>query len=86
MTLFDSLKDFIASASFVAFVDLPFIILFLFVLYGIGGMVAAVPAIIVIVVIVAGLTIQPIIRKLTFNASQEGQSKQSVIVEVLSGM
>jgi ATP-binding cassette subfamily C protein LapB len=83
---FDSLKDFIASASFVAFVDLPFIILFLFVLYGIGGMVAAVPAIIVIVVIVAGLTIQPIIRKLTFNASQEGQSKQSVIVEVLSGM
>ena len=35
---FDSLKDFIASASFVAFVDLPFIILFLFVLYGIGGM------------------------------------------------
>jgi len=83
---FDSLKDFIASASFVAFVDLPFIILFLFVLYAIGGPVAAVPAVIVIVVIIAGLLIQPIIRKLTFNAAQDGQSKQSVIVEVLSGM
>lgn len=83
---FDSLKDFIASASFVAFVDLPFIVLFLFVLYGIGGPVAAVPAVIVIVVIIAGLLIQPIIRKLTFNATQDGQSKQSVIVEVLSGM
>ena len=83
---FDSLKDFIASASFVAFVDLPFIILFLFVLYGIGGPVAAVPAVIVIVVIIAGLLIQPIIRKLSFNAAQDGQSKQSVIVEVLSGM
>jgi len=83
---FDSLKDFIASASFVAFVDLPFIILFLFVLYVIGGPVAAVPAVIVIVVIIAGLLIQPIIRKLTFNAAQDGQSKQSVIVEVLSGM
>jgi ATP-binding cassette subfamily C protein LapB len=83
---FDSLKDFIASASFVAFVDLPFIILFLFVLYGIGGPVAAVPAVIVIVVIIAGLIIQPVIRKLTFNASQDGQSKQSVIVEVLTGM
>jgi len=83
---FDSLKDFIASASFVAFVDLPFIILFLFVLYGIGGPVAAVPAVIVIVVIIAGLLIQPVIRKLTFNASQDGQSKQSVIVEVLNGM
>ena len=83
---FDSLKDFIASASFVAFVDLPFIILFLFVLYGIGGPVAAVPAIIVIVVIIAGLLIQPVIRKLSFNAAQDGQSKQSVIVEVLTGM
>ena len=83
---FDSLKDFIASASFVAFVDLPFIILFLFVLYSIGGLVAAVPAIIVIVVIFAGLLVQPIIRKLSFNAAQDGQSKQSVIVEVLTGM
>jgi ATP-binding cassette subfamily C protein LapB len=83
---FDSLKDFIASASFVAFVDLPFIVLFLFVLYGIGGPVAAVPAIIVVLVIIAGLIIQPVIRKLSFNAAQDGQSKQSVIVEVLTGM
>ena len=83
---FDSLKEFIASASFVAFVDLPFIFLFLFVLYSIGGFVAAVPALIVVVVITMGLLIQPIIQKLTFNASQDGQSKQSVIVEVLSGM
>jgi ATP-binding cassette subfamily C protein LapB len=83
---FDSLKEFIASASFVAFVDLPFIFLFLFVLYSIGGFVAAVPALIVVVVIVMGLLIQPIIQKLTFNASKDGQSKQSVIVEVLSGM
>jgi len=83
---FDHLKEFIASASFVAFVDLPFIFLFLWVLYSIGGFVAAVPALIVVVVIVAGLLIQPIIQKLTFNASKDGQSKQSVIVEVLSGM
>jgi ATP-binding cassette subfamily C protein LapB len=83
---FDLLKDFIASASFVAFVDLPFIFFFLFVLYGIGGPVAAVPAVIVVLVIIIGLIIQPVIRKLSFNASQDGQSKQSVIVEVLSGM
>jgi ATP-binding cassette subfamily C protein LapB len=83
---FDLLKDFIASASFVAFVDLPFIFLFIFVLYTIGGPVAAVPAVIVVVVIIAGLIIQPVIRKLSYNAAQDGQSKQSVIVEVLAGM
>jgi ATP-binding cassette subfamily C protein LapB len=38
------------------------------------------------VVIFAGLLVQPIIRKLSFNAAQDGQSKQSVIVEVLTGM
>ena len=83
---FDNLKDFIASVSFVAFVDLPFIFLFLFVIYGIGGPIAIVPALIVVVVIIVGLLIQPIIRKLAFNAAQDGQSKQSVVVEVLTGM
>jgi ATP-binding cassette subfamily C protein LapB len=45
-----------------------------------------VPAVIVVVVIIAGLIIQPVIRKLSYNAAQDGQSKQSVIVEVLAGM
>lgn len=83
---FDVLKDFLGSATFVAFVDFPFIILFLFVLYSIGGPIAAVPGIIVVTVIIAGLLIQPIIRKLSFNASQDGQSKQGVLVEMLSGL
>ena len=83
---FDVLKDFLGSITFVALVDFPFIILFLFVLYSIGGPIAAVPALIVVVVIVVGLLIQPIIRKLSFNASQDGQSKQSVLVEMLSGL
>ena len=39
---FDILKDVIGSASFTVFADLPFILLFLFVLYAIGGPVAAV--------------------------------------------
>lgn len=83
---FDSLKEFIASASFVAFVDLPFIFLFIFVLYTIGGPIAMVPALIVLAVITIGLLIQPVVRRLTHNAAQDGQSKQGVIVEVLSGM
>lgn len=83
---FDLLKDFLGSVTFVALVDFPFILLFLFVLYSIGGPVAAVPAVIVLVVIMAGLLIQPIIRKLSFNAAQDGQSKQGVLVEMLSGL
>lgn len=83
---FDGLKDFMASATFVTFADLPFVILFLFVLAGLGGPIAAVPAVIVLLVIVVGLLIQPIVRRLTKNAMSDGQSKQGVLVEVLSGI
>lgn len=83
---FDGLKDFLASATFVAFADLPFVVLFLFVLYALGGAIAAVPAIIVLTVIGVGILIQPMVRRLTANAMADGQSKQSVLVEVLSGL
>jgi ATP-binding cassette subfamily C protein LapB len=83
---FDGLKDFMASATFVTFADLPFVILFLFVLAGLGGPIAAVPAVIVLLVIFVGLLIQPIVRRLTKNAMSDGQSKQGVLVEVLSGI
>ena len=83
---FDSLKDFLASASFVVFADLPFVFLFIFVLYSIGGPIAAIPGVIVIAVLLVGLLVQPIIKRLTFNAMQDGQSKQAVLVEVLNSL
>ena len=83
---FDSLKDFMASATLVAFADLPFVFLFLFVLYSLGGPIAAVPGVIVITVLIVGLLVQPIIKVRSHNAQIEGQSKQSVLIEVLNGL
>ena len=83
---FEVLKEVIGSASFAVFADLPFVILFLFVLYAIGGPVAAVPAMVVPVVILFGLLLQPIMRKITDFSSQQGQSKQAVMVEMLSNL
>ena len=83
---FDSLKDVMASATLVAFADLPFILIFLFVLYALGGWVAAVPALVVLIVILVGLLIQPIIKRKTFNAQIDSQNKNSVLVELLSGL
>lgn len=83
---FDILKEVIGSASFTVFADLPFVILFLFVLYAIGGPVAAVPALVVPVVILFGLLLQPIMRKISDLSTQQGQSKQAVMVEMLSNL
>ena len=81
---FDSLREFMASATLVAFADFPFLFVFLYVLYVIGGPIAAVPAIIVILVLLIGLAIQPLIKKRSSEgAITDGKSKQSVLIEML---
>ena len=83
---FEQLKEFISSASFTVFVDFPFIILFVIVLWNLGGTVAIVPALIVVFVISFSLAIQPILRRVSKDGLQESQSKQGVLVELLGGM
>ncbi len=83
---FETLKEVIGSASFTVFADLPFVFLFLIVLWMIGGPVAAVPAMIVIFVVVFGLLLQPVMRRLTLTGMMQGQGKQAVMVEMISAL
>ena len=83
---FETLKEVLGSASFTVFADLPFVILFLFVLWGIGGAVAAVPAMIVLFVVGFGVLLQPVMRRLTLSGMMQGQGKQAVMVEMISGL
>ena len=83
---FEQLKEFISSASFTALVDFPFILLFVFVLWNLGGPVATVPALIVIVVVAVSLSVQPLIHRGARQGLVESQSKQGVLVELLTGM
>lgn len=81
---FELLKEVIGSASFTVFADLPFVFLFIFVLFYIGGPVATVPALIVPIVIIFGLILQLLMRRLSEMSSAQGKSKQGVMVELLS--
>jgi ATP-binding cassette, subfamily C, bacterial LapB len=83
---FETLKEVLGSASFTVFADLPFVILFLFVLWGIGGPVAAVPAMIVLFVVGFGIVLQPVMRRLTLSGMMQGQGKQAVMVEMIAGL
>ncbi len=83
---FESLRDFITSATLVAVIDLPFVLLFVFVIHMIGGPLALVPAIAVPVAIVIGLAIQPLLSRLAERSFQDGQSKQGVLVETVTGL
>ncbi|MFB9150071.1 type I secretion system permease/ATPase [Roseovarius ramblicola] len=83
---FETLRDFFTSATLVAVVDLPFILLFVGVIYLIGGPLAIVPAIAVPVVLLVGLAVQPLLARLAEQSFADGQSKQGVLVETVSGL
>ncbi len=82
----EALRDFFTSATLTAIVDLPFIVLTLFVIWVIGGWVVAVPALMVPLVIVVGALTQPAMDRLSAKAMGEGMAKQSVLVETIGGL
>jgi ATP-binding cassette subfamily C protein LapB len=83
---FDTLRDFFASASLVAIVDLPFIFLFIGVISLIGGPLAIIPIVAVPTVLIVALATQPLLSRLAERSFADGQSKQSILFEALSGL
>ncbi|MEM1235915.1 MAG: type I secretion system permease/ATPase [Pseudomonadota bacterium] len=83
---FETIRDFFTSASLVALVDLPFVALFVFVIYAIGGPVAVVPMLAVPAVLLVTLATQPFLRRLAEQSFEDGQSKHAVLYEALSGL
>ena len=82
----EALRDFFASATLTAVVDVPFIILTLFLVWMIGGAVVLVPAIMVPLVILVGWLTHPALERLSARAMGEGLLKQSVLVEAIGGL
>jgi len=83
---FDLVKDFFTSASLALVIDLPFILLFIAVIYLISGPLAFIPMIMVPLVIGAGFLVQPSLNRISETLTTNTKSKHSVVVESLSGL
>ena len=80
---FESLRDFMSSASMVMVVDMPFILLFIVMIGIIGGPIAWIPLAAVPMLVGVGLWAQkPLMRAMRENMKESGD-KQSVLVESL---
>lgn len=83
---FEVFRDFITSSTMTVLVDLPFVFIFLFVIYLIGGNLVWIPFIVVPVIFLIGLILQwPLIR-LTRKAYQYSAEKQATLFESLSAI
>ena len=83
---FETFREFFNSITLTSLVDFPFIIVFLIVMYGIGGNIAFVPGVVVPIVIIFGLLIQPMLRQISEDSQQNGQAKQTVLGEMINGL
>lgn len=82
----ETLRDFFASVTLTAVVDLPFIAITLAVIALIGGPLVFVPLAMVPLVIIVAALAQPALDRLSAKAMQEGQIKQAVLVEAIGGL
>jgi ATP-binding cassette, subfamily C, bacterial LapB len=82
----EALRDFFASATLTAVVDVPFILLTLVIVWIIGGPVVLVPGLMVPLVILVGWLTHPALERLSARAMGEGLQKQSVLVETIGGL
>ncbi len=84
---FDQVREFLGSATITVFGDMPFILLFLAVLYFIGGPVVSLTAALAVpLVLMAGLLIHWPLRNAVRRATRESTQKNALLFEVLNGI
>jgi ATP-binding cassette, subfamily C, bacterial LapB len=82
----ETLREFFASATLTAIVDVPFILITLAVIAMIGGPVVWVPLAMIPLVMLVGLITQPAMDRLAAKSMGQGLQKQSVLVETIGGL
>ncbi len=83
---FESFREFLTSATLVTLIDLPFLFLFLLIIYSLGGYLALIPLAILPLAIVIGIALQVPLKN-TINAMFKfGGEKNATLVEALSNL
>jgi ATP-binding cassette subfamily C protein LapB len=82
---FESIRDFIASASITTLVDLPFIVMFLFVLSWISPWMVLPPIIAIVLILLVSLAAQARMETLTMSTYQASSQRNATLIEALTG-
>lgn len=81
---FDNLKEFLASATITTFVDIPFSILFLLMIYSLSGALVIVPVISIIVLLAIGVSSHRLMKHSSQTLQGLNHGKQSIMFECLN--
>ncbi|MGB5764932.1 MAG: type I secretion system permease/ATPase [Sedimenticolaceae bacterium] len=80
---FDGIREFFASLTLTAFVDVPFALLFLLVIWFVAGPLVLVPLAIIPILLAYGLFMQPRLRRASEQGMRSAAQKNATLVEAL---
>ncbi len=83
---FESVRDFFTSATVATLVDIPFIFLFIAVIFYFSGALGWIPLVSAIIILIFSLVIQKKTKIISEKSAKEEQLKQSTIHETVSGL
>lgn len=86
MKEFETLRDFFTSATMVALIDLPFVLIFIGVVALIGGPIAFVPLAAIPLIVGMGFYLQKPMRKITKQSMHESAMKNALLFETIIGL
>ncbi len=83
---FDSVRDFSTSATLTGLVDLPFTLLFLIVVWMLGGSIAIMLFGLLVMIVLAGYFLQIPLRNNVRKAAKSAEAKHGLLVETIGGL
>ncbi|EDS9043671.1 type I secretion system permease/ATPase, partial [Salmonella enterica subsp. enterica serovar Reading] len=83
---FESVREFMTSASILTLVDMPFLLLFVSIIGVVGGKLAFIPLTIIPIVIIAGVLAQIPLSRYINESMKESSQRQGLVVEAIEGI
>ncbi len=83
---FESLREFFGSSTLLALVDVPFLFIFIAIVYFIGGPLAIIPAIAVPLVTGVGIFLQYPFQRVVESGYREAAQKNALLIEIINGL
>lgn len=83
---FESLRDFFSSTTLLSIVDLPFLAIFVAIIFLIGGPLGYIPIIAIPIVVLVGLFLQYPLQRFIEDGFKEATQKNALLVEIINGL
>ncbi|MGD9189121.1 MAG: ABC transporter transmembrane domain-containing protein, partial [Desulfobacteraceae bacterium] len=83
---FESLRDFFSSTTLLSLVDLPFLVIFVTIIFLIGGPLGYIPIIAIPIVVLVGVLLQYPLQRFIEDGFKESTQKNALLVEIINGL